>query len=161
VGVLGDWLVGGWRAGSYRAGGGLARDSESQQPFLGRGIVALASLLAAAASAVLGPALARALPFCRPRSQPAALANQPVTAAGLLLLAPLLALVFEVAVFFIVWRTRAPLSRDVRVARAILAGALTAALPWVMGRASLVWPRLSWPKALAQLCCCLAFRPGC
>ena len=116
--------------------------------FLAAGIVALASLLAAAASAVLGPALARALPFCRPRSQPVAPANQPVTAAGLLLLAPLLALVFEVAVFFVVWRTRAPLPRDVRIARAIFAGALTAALPWVMGRASLVWPRLSWPKAL-------------
>ena len=117
--------------------------------FLAAGIVALASLLAATSAAVLGPTLARALPFSRPRSQLAALANQTVTAAGLLLLAPLAALVFEVAVFLIVWRTRAPLPRDVKVVRSILGGALTAALPWVMGRAALVWPRLSWPKALA------------
>ena len=71
-----------------------------------------------------------------------------LTAAGLLLLAPLFALLFEVAVFFVVWRTRAPLPRDVKVVRSILAGALTVVLPWVMGRASLAWPRLAWPKAL-------------
>jgi len=118
--------------------------------FLAAGIVALASLLAAAAAAVLGPALTRALPFSRPRSPPVALlpTGKPATAAGLLLLVPLSALIFEVAVFLVVWRTRAPLPRDVRVARSILAGALTLPLPWVMGRASLAWPRLAWPMAL-------------
>jgi arylsulfatase A-like enzyme len=118
--------------------------------FLAAGIVALASLLAAAAAAVLGPALARALPFSSPRSGPAASgpAGKPVTAAGLLLLAPLAALFFEVAVFFLVWRTRAPLHRDVRIMRSVLAGATTAVLPWIISRASFAWPRLAWPKAL-------------
>ncbi len=128
----------------------LSGTSDRKNRFLAAGIVALASLLAAAAAAVLGPALARALPFFRPRSQPASSASMPanLTAAGLLLLAPLFALLFEVAVFFVVWRTRAPLPRDVKVVRSILAGALTVVLPWVMGRASLAWPRLAWPKAL-------------
>jgi hypothetical protein len=119
--------------------------------FLAAGIAALASLLAAAAAAVLGPALARALPFSSPRSGSAASvpAGKSVTAAGLLLLAPLSALLLEVAVFFLVWRTRAPLHRDVRIVRSVLAGATTAVLPWIISRASLAWPRLAWPKALA------------
>ncbi len=119
--------------------------------FLAAGIVALASLLATAVAGILAPALARALPFFRPTSQTVASApgsaSKPVTAAGLLLLAPLAALCFEVGVFFIVWRTRAPLPRDVRVARSILGGTITALLPWVLSRASLAWPRLSWLKA--------------
>lgn len=117
--------------------------------FLAAGIVALASLLAAAVAAILGPALARALPFSSPASGPTdpLPAGKPVTAAGLVLLAPLAALLFEVAVFFLAWRTRAPVPRDVRVVRSILGGALTALTPWVMARASLAWPRLSWPKA--------------
>ncbi|MGC9983574.1 MAG: sulfatase-like hydrolase/transferase [Polyangia bacterium] len=117
--------------------------------FLAAGIVALASLLAAAVAAMLGPALARVLPFSSPPSGQAGPAptGRSVTAAGLLLLAPLAVLLVEVALFFVVWRTRAPLPRDVRVARSILGGALTAFLPWIMGRASLAWPRLSWPKA--------------
>ena len=127
----------------------LTETANRNNRFLAAGIVALASLLAAAVAAVLGPALARALPFSLPRAAVARVpAGKPVTAAGLLLLAPLAALLFEVAVFFAVWRTRAPLPRDVKVARAILGGALTAVLPWVVGRASFVWPRLSWPKAL-------------
>ena len=120
--------------------------------FLAAGIVALASLLAAAAAAVVGPALARALPFSSPPSGPVASIpvppGKPVSAAGILLLAPLSALLVEVAVFFVVWRTRAPLPRDVRIARSILSAALTAPLPWVVGRASLAWPRLAWPKSL-------------
>jgi len=120
--------------------------------FLAAGIVALASLLAAAAAGILGPALARALPFSRPASQSGASdpssRGRPVTAAGLLLLAPLVALCCEVAVFLVVWRTRAPLPRDVRVVRSILGGAITALLPWVLSRASLAWPRLSWFKAV-------------
>jgi len=133
--------------------------------FLAAGIVALASLLATAVAGILAPALARALPFFRPTSQTVASApgsaSKPVTAAGLLLLAPLAALCFEVGVFFIVWRTRAPLPRDVRVARSILGGTITALLPWVLSRASLAWPRLSWLKATGQRCCCSAFPPGC
>jgi len=120
--------------------------------FLAAGIVALASLLAAAAAGVLGPALARVLPSSRPASQSGASGpssrGRPVTAAGLLLLAPLAALCCEVAVFLVVWRTRAPLPRDVRIVRSILGGAITALLPWVLSRASLAWPRLSWPKAV-------------
>ena len=117
--------------------------------FLAAGIVALASLLAAAVAAVLGPALARALPFSSAASGQAGPppAGKPVTAVGLLLLAPLAALLVEVAVFLVVWRTRAPLPRDVRIARSILGGAFTALLPWIVGRASLAWPRLSWPRA--------------
>ncbi|HEX7598863.1 MAG TPA: putative metal-binding motif-containing protein, partial [Polyangia bacterium] len=112
--------------------------------FLAAGIVGLASLLAAAVAAVIGPAVGRGLPFSRSSqgSPP-----RPPTAAGVLLLAPLASLLVEVAVFFVVWRTRAPLRRDVMVARSLMAGALTAVLPWVVGRLCQVWPRLSWPKA--------------
>jgi arylsulfatase A-like enzyme len=115
--------------------------------FLAAGIVALASLLAGVAAAVLGPALARALPFSRSASQEN---RKPVSALGLLVLAPLLAVLLEVAVFFVVWRTRAPLPRDVKVARAIASGAVTALLPWLASRVSLVWPRWSWWKAAAM-----------
>jgi len=48
--------------------------------FLAAGIVALASLLAAAAAGILGPALARALPFSRPASQSGA--SDPSSRAG-------------------------------------------------------------------------------
>jgi arylsulfatase A-like enzyme len=113
--------------------------------FLAAGIVALASLLASAAAALLGPALARALPFSRSTSQENS--SKPVSAVGLLILAPLVAVLLELAVFFIVWRTRAPLPRDIKVARALASGAVTALLPWAVHRASLVWPRWSWWKA--------------
>jgi arylsulfatase A-like enzyme len=139
------WLVVGGLAASAPVGA-LIGTANRNNRFLAAGIVALASLLAAAVAAILGPALARALPFSRPRTAEGA--GKPVTAAGLLLLAPLSAVVFEVVVFFVVWRTRAPLPRDVRLVRSILAGGLTVLLPFVLGRACLAWPRLSWPKAL-------------
>ncbi len=113
--------------------------------FLAAGIVALASLLASGAAALLGPALARALPFSRASSPEKA--GKPVSPLGLLVLAPLTMVLLEVAVFFIVWRTRAPLPGDVKVSRALASGALTALLPWAAHRVSLLGPRWSWWKA--------------
>ena len=143
---IGWFVVGGLAAAAPVVA--LIGTANRNNRFLAAGIVALASLLAAAVATVVGPALARILPFSRPASLPGGAAGKPVTAAGILLLAPLSALLFEVAVFVVAWRTRAPLPRDVKIVRSILGGALTAALPWVIGRASVAWPRLSWPKAL-------------
>jgi len=100
--TAGIGLVCGQRPGGHRAGlWPWARWPNRNNRFLAAGIVALASLLAAAAAGILGPALARALPFSRPASQSGASdpssRGRPVTAAGLLLLAPLVALCCEVA----------------------------------------------------------------
>ena len=138
------WVVGGVLAAIAPVVALLGTANRNNR-FLAAGIVALASLLAAAVAAILGPAMARVLPYSRKivDDKP----GKPATAAGLLLMVPLVALLFEVGVFFVVWRTRAPLRRDVTIMRSILGGALTAILPWVMGRACQLWPRLSWPKA--------------
>ena len=99
VSAIGWLLVGGLAAIAPVVA--LVGTANRNNRFLAAGIAALASLVAAVAAAVLGPALARALPFPSPRSGPATSvavpAGKPVTAAGLLLLAPLAVLLFEVA----------------------------------------------------------------
>ena len=136
--ILG-WLLAGAipaAAAVVAATGTAARNNR----FLAAGVVGLASLVAALAAALIGPALGRCLgrlPGLRSQadepSRPVA-----VAAAGILVLAPLLALVVEAAVFLLVWRTRAPLRKGQLVERSVWIACLSAGLPfalaWAGGR---------------------------
>jgi arylsulfatase A-like enzyme len=125
----------------------VAGTASRNNRFLAAGIAALASLIAGALGALLAPALARVL---SPRRQPdAAWRLRQVWPAGLVLAAPVVALLIEAALFVVVWRTRAPLPRSVVVWRSIVAGGLTAALPWALARLASLPIRLAWWKALA------------
>lgn len=103
--------------------------------FLAAGVVVLASLVAAIAAAFVGPALARLLAYLPGLRSPAPRAARPFSSAGVLLLAPLAALLLETALFFVVWRTRAPLRKDVLASRATWSGLLAAAIPFSMAAA--------------------------
>ena len=114
--------------------------------FLAAGVVGLASLLAAIVAALLGPAVGRLLgllPGLRaktvePRSRPA------VAAAGLLVLAPLVALALEAAIFVLLWRTRAPLRKSLLAERALWSACLSALLPFVLAWSSQRLVRVRW-----------------
>jgi arylsulfatase A-like enzyme len=113
--------------------------------FLAAGVVALASLVAALGAAWLGPALGRLLTKLPGlRVPPDESGRPPASVAGVLLLAPLFALAVEAAVFFLLWRTRAPLRKPVLVERAVLAACVSAPLPFGLSWLSEMWSRLRW-----------------
>ena len=121
--------------------------------FLAAGVVGLAVLVAAVAGALLGPAVAQLLgrvPGLRARSERAA--SGAVSAAGLLVLAPLVALLLEAAIFMLVWRTRAPLRKGLLVERAVWTAVLSAMLPFLLTWASHRLGRIRrWIAALVAL----------
>ncbi len=137
----GGWLV----AGTGPAWAALAMVSATatrNNRFLAAGEVALLSLAAALAAALLGPAVARLLghlPGLRGTSSRAA---PPITAAGVLLVAPLAALLVEIVLFCVVWQTRAPLRGQALAGRAAWAAMLSAALPFLLAEASTRLARL-------------------
>ena len=147
---LAGWLV----AGGCAAGVAIAAvtgTANRNNRFLAAGVVVLASLAAALAAAFIGPAVARLVRFGRaPETAP-----RSVSFAGVLLLAPLLALVLEAAVFVVVWRVRAPLRKDVLFQRSLAAALCSAALPLVLAWSSVRLRRIRpW---LANLIAALLF----
>jgi len=120
--------------------------------FLAAGVVGLAALVAAGIAALVGPAVARLLarvPGLRVVSKSE---TRKVSAAGLLVLVPLVALVIEAAVFFLIWRTRAPLRKGVLVERAAFGAALAACLPFLLAWASARLARVrAWVAVLAAV----------
>ncbi len=153
-----SWLAGGagWiLAGTASAGAAVAAVTGTAQRnnrFLAAGVVVLATFAAAFAAAFLGQALRRMVglvPGFRAKSsaQEVALAVSP---AGVLVLAPLLGLALEVAVFILVWRTRAPLRKDILSSRATWAACLSGLLPFVLAWSSARLARVrGWQAALA------------
>jgi len=145
------WLVVGAGAGSV-AVAAVVGTSLRNNRFLAAGVVALASLLAVFAACFLGPAAGRLwglVPGLRPKSDGSRAQSAP-TAVGVLLLAPLVALLVETAVFLLVWRTRAPLRRSLMVERATWVAGLTLLLPPTLAWASQRWARVrTWQAAAA------------
>ena len=145
--VLGWLLAGGVAAGAAVAA--VTGTASRNNRFLAAGVVALATLAAAFAASFVGPALRRtmgALPGFRNKA--AAQAAPPrVSSAGVLVLAPLLAVMLEAAVFFLVWRTRAPLRKDVLAARSAWAACLSGLLPLLLAWASARLPNVRWWQA--------------
>jgi arylsulfatase A-like enzyme len=114
--------------------------------FLAAGEVALASLVVAVAAALLGPCLGRLwglLPGLRAKAEQPARPFR-ATAAGILVLAPLAALVVEAVVLLLVWRTRAPLPKRMLAERATWVALTVAVLPFLLALASARLPRLRW-----------------
>jgi arylsulfatase A-like enzyme len=142
------WLV----AGGAAAGAAIAAVTGTagrNNRFLAAGVVALASLAAAFAASFVGPALRRMLgvvPGLRSKSARED-ASPAVSAAGVLVLAPLVAVLVEAVVFVLVWRTRAPLRKDVLAARATWAACLSGLLPFLIAWASSRFARVRWWKA--------------
>lgn len=145
------WLLAGGLAAAVAAltvSGTATRNNR----FLAAGVVALASLGAAVGATFVGPALARLvglLPGLRSGNQRQ---PKPMTSAGVLLLAPLAALLVETAIFFVVWRTRAPLRKDVLFARSLWAAILAAAIPFSIFAVSSRLARLRlWQSVLGAV----------
>jgi len=147
VSVVGWLLAGGAAAGAAMAA--VTGTAGRNNRFLAAGVVALAALGAAFAASFVGPALQRALgvlPGFRGKSV-ARDAAPAVSPAGVLVLAPLLAVIVEAAVFMLVWRTRAPLRKDVLAARATWAACLSGLLPFLLAWASARLARVRWWQA--------------
>jgi arylsulfatase A-like enzyme len=142
------WLLAGMGAAG-EAIGAVVLTAARNNRFLAAGVVALATLGVAAATAFVGPALGRILgllPGLRVKSDEAR-PHPAASAAGILVLAPLVALVVEVVVFLVVWRTRAPLRKGVLVERATLAACLLSALPFLLAWTSSRLARVRWWQA--------------
>jgi hypothetical protein len=139
------WLL----AGGAPAGAALAAvvgTATRNNRFLAGGVVALVSLAAAVAAAALGPALGRLvglLPGLGARAD-ARRRHSPMTAAGVLVLAPLVVLILEAVVLLLVWRTRAPLPKRVLAERATWAACTVGLLPFLLAWTSRQAPRLRW-----------------
>jgi arylsulfatase A-like enzyme len=145
------WLVAGGVA-ALGAIAGVAGTAARNNRFLAAGVVALASLAAAVGATFVGPGLGRLLGFIPGLRSDRWRQRKPVSSAGVLVLAPLVALLVEAAIFFVVWRTRAPLRKDVLAARATWAALLAATIPFLMMVASsrLASIRL-WQSSLVAL----------
>ena len=145
------WLV----AGGLAAGGaaaGVAGTAARNNRFLAAGVVALASMSAAVGATFVGPALGRLFGAVPPLRSDTGRPSKPRSSAGILVLAPLAMLVVESAIFLVVWRTRAPLRKDVLAARATWAALLAALLPFVTYATSALVPRIRlWQSAIAAL----------
>jgi arylsulfatase A-like enzyme len=129
-------LVGLVAAGATAAG--IAGTVLRNNRFLAAGVVALDGVLAAVAGALVAPAIARALGRGReageePRAFP----------AGVLVVAPLVALALEAVVFVLVARTRAPLSPAARAQSMAICGALVVPLPFALAWAAGLGRRFS------------------
>jgi choline-sulfatase len=109
-----------------------------QNRFLAAGVVTLFTLGAGVVGALVAPALSRALGSVMPfRRRPARSADElhhelAPTPAGLLVLAPVAAVLLGALVFLVVWRSRAPLRPSAQVWRMILGGGLALLLPGVL-----------------------------
>jgi arylsulfatase A-like enzyme len=153
--VLG-WLLAG-SAPAIAAIATVTGTAARNNRFLAAGIVALASLAAGLGACFIGPALARLLamiPGLRAKTDEAHPHSGP-SVAGALVLAPLGALLIEVAIFLIVWRTRAPLRKELLTSRATLAAGASALLPFVLAWLGTRLPRVRWH--LAAACAALLF----
>jgi hypothetical protein len=149
-------LAGFWRGAPPRARLSLTvvGTAGRNNRFLAAGVVALAALAAAFAAAFVGPALRRllgVLPGFRGKfgARDAAPGVQP---RRCLVLAPLLAVIVEAAVFMLVWRTRAPLRKDMLAARATWAACLSGLLPFLLAWASARLARVRWWQAALVAC---------
>jgi arylsulfatase A-like enzyme/MFS family permease len=142
------WLGAGGVAGGAAAAAVVATASRNNR-FLAAGVVALVSLVAALGATFLGPALARLIGFVPGLRTDEPRRPRTLTSAGVLLLAPVVALLVESALFFIVWRTRAPLRKDVLASRAAWAAVVAAAIPFAVYVSSSRLARLRlWQSAL-------------
>ncbi len=142
------WLLAGGGAASV-AIAAVTGTARRNNRFLAAGVVVLASVVAAFAAALVGPPLRRALahlPGLRAKSE-ARVAAPAATPGGVLVLAPLLAVLLETVVLLLVWRTRAPLRKDVLATRATLVAGLSGLLPFVLAWASTGLARLRWWQA--------------
>jgi choline-sulfatase len=151
LGALVAWAVVGLGTAGVTAAAILGTAGRHNR-FLAAGVVALDTLLAALVGALVAPALARLI-STRRRARARAAADlehqaRP-TPAGLLLLAPLSALVLDALIFVLVSRTRVPLSTADRSTRMALAGALAGVLPFVLAFASTRARRLPGRRAAA------------
>ena len=145
------WLV----AGGAAAGGtvaGVTGTAARNNRFLAAGVVALVSMAAAVGATFAGPAAGRVLGLVPGLRSNKPRQSRPVSAAGILVLAPLAVLALEAAIFLIVWRTRAPLRKDVLAARATWAALLATLLPVAIFVASARLSRIRlWQSVLAAL----------
>ena len=120
------WLLAG-AASAGAAIGAVTGTANRNNRFLAAGVVVLATFAAAFAAAFVGPALRRALavlPGLRSKSSERNTESVP-SPAGVLVLAPLFALILEAVVFMLVWQTRAPVRKDVLYSRATWAACLS------------------------------------
>ncbi len=138
-----SWAVAGAGAAGAAAAAAAATGLRNNR-FLAAGVVALVSAVAGVVGALVAPALARTLG--RPRAAPA---RGGVTPAGLLLAAPLAALVLEVAPFLALSRAPAPLRGSDRIVALALAAATSTVLPLALARASRRWPSVGLGRAAA------------
>ncbi len=106
---------------------GVVATAGRHNRFLAAGVVASMALGAGVIGAIVGPALGRLVQRRGP-PEPGG-----VTAAGLLLAAPAVAVVLELILFLVVWRTRLG-----RVPMALVVALPAALLPWALARASRV-----------------------
>jgi len=145
------WLV----AGGAAAGGAVASvtgTAARNNRFLAAGVVTLASLAAAVGATFVGPAVGRVLGYIPGLHSDRSRRARPISSAGVLVLAPTLALLVETAIFFVVWRTRAPLRKDVLASRATWAAGFAAAIPFLIALASGLLPRIRlWQSVLSAL----------
>ena len=143
--AIAGWVAAGGGAASV-ALASVAGTANRNNRFLAAGVVALASLSTAVVAAFVGPALGRIynrIPPFRPKTDQRR-THTAVTAAGVLVLAPLVALLLEGAVLMVVWRTRAPLRKDILAACEIRAAWLTWLLPFLLAWSSSRLPRVRW-----------------
>jgi arylsulfatase A-like enzyme len=144
------WMVVGAGAG-VAAVAAVVGTANRNNRFLAAGVVALASLAAAFAACFLGPAMGRLLglvPGLRAKSG----VNRPHPAptwAGVLVLAPVVALIIEGAIFALLWRTRAPVRRPLLVERAAWAAIFSMLLPFALAWTGVRLGRVRAWQALA------------
>jgi arylsulfatase A-like enzyme len=155
------WLL----AGAAPVGAAVATitgTANRNNRFLAAGIVALATAVAALAASFVGPAFGRLLsyiPGCHRRSGDERVPGKP-SAAGVLVLAPLVALACSVVVFFLVWRTRAPLHRSVLIERTTWVAVVSVLLPAALALASTRLARVRWWQAAASALLLFALPAG-
>ena len=148
------WVIAGGVAATAAAGA-VVGTAQRNNRFLAAGVVCLAMLGAAVGTALVAPALARLVArFLPARASATAAAGgggetRWVSYAGLLVVAPLLALVLAAVVFGPVWYARAPVRAGRQTELMLLAGGMGAVLPWLLARAARVAPSVRRGPALA------------
>ena len=107
--------------------------------FLAAGVVALASAGMAIAMGVLGPSVARIVAVLRRARNRNGAPTGGASVAGIVLLAPLVLMGFELVLFYLAWRTRAPLRKDVILSRGLLLASVMALSPFVLSSVARRW----------------------
>jgi choline-sulfatase len=151
--VYATWVLVGLGAGAATAAS-VAALAGRHNRFLAAGVAAATALLVALLGALLSPAIARLLTWNpeRPAPRPgnrrrgawAWHQDLATTPAGVLIIAPLCAVLLGGIIFLLVWRTRAPLPPGVRLSRMLLTGAVAALLPAALALASTQVRRFNW-----------------